>query len=91
MEQIDVGDAKGWVRYLMEKDLSDEPSSAVEDGWLNLSVKITLLSDEDFRNALPQDLRRLLIHRLSKIDTGNEVRHQSTDRSPRTANTLIAL
>ena len=137
MEQINVGDAKGWVRYFIEKGLSEEPSSAAEDDWseelhfiekglseepssaaeddwseelhfiekglseepssaaeddwLNLSVKITLLSDEGFRNALPSVLRRLPMHRLPKIDTGNEVRHQGTDGFSRTANILIAL
>ena len=91
VEQINVGAAKGWVRYLKEKDLSDKLSSAMEDGWLNLSVKITLLSDKDFRNALPSVLRRLQLHRLPKIDTGNEVRHQGTDSFSRTASTLIAI
>ena len=79
-EQIDVGTAKGWVRYFKERDLSDEFSSAVEDGWLKLSVKITLVSDEAFGNALPRILKRLPTHHLPKIDSGTEVRRQGVNR-----------
>ena len=88
MEQNNIGDAKGWVRHLKERDLSDEPSSAVEDGWLNLSVKITLISDRHFTDALPSVLRRLPLRRFPKIDSVTEVRRRGTNRSLRTAITL---
>ena len=79
-EQINVGAAKGWVRYLKEKDLTNELSSAVDDGWLKLSVKITPISNEAFANALPPFLKRLQKHRLPKIDSSTKVRRQGTNR-----------
>ena len=90
-EQINVGAAKGWVRYLKEKDLSDELSSVVEDGWLRLSVRITLVSHMGFRNALPPILKRLPAHRLPKIDSRTKVRHQGTNRFLTTAITFDRL
>ena len=91
VEQINVGAAKGWVQYLKEKDLTDELSSVGEDGWLKLSVKITIVSDEAFTNALPPILRQHPTHLLPKIDSGTEVRHQGTDRFSRTVITLDLL
>ena len=80
VEEINVGAAKGWVRFLKEEALSDDLSSAVDDGWLNLSIKITLVSREHLRNALPRVLRELPTHCLPKIDNRTEVRHQGTNR-----------
>ena len=91
MEQINAGDSKGWVQYLMEKDLSDEPSSAVEDGWLHLSVKIALLSSEDFGNALPPSLKEPPTLHLPKIDHHTKVEHRGTNRFRRNAITWITL
>ena len=90
-ELINAGDAKGWIRYLKAKHLSDELYLGMEDGWLNLSVKMTLVSDEEFGNMLPPVLRRLPMHRLPKVDSGAEIRHQGVHRFPRTPNTLITL
>ena len=85
LERINVGAAKGWVRYLREKDLSDELSSAVEDGWLNISVKITLISDKAFGNAHSPIIGILPSHSLPKIDSRTEIQHQGNNRFLRTA------
>ena len=79
-EQINVGAAMGWARYLEEKDLSDEFSSVADDGWLKLFAKITLVSNETFTNALPPVFMRLPTHRFPNIDSGIAVRQQGTYR-----------
>ena len=84
-ELINVGAAKGWVRYLRERDLSDELSSVTEDGWLKFSVKITLVNDKAFRNALPPIIGLLPSHSLPKIDNRTAIQHQSINRFLRTA------
>ena len=68
------------MRYLNERDLPDKVSSVVDDGWLKLSVKITLASDVAFGNALPRILKRLPSHHLPKIDSGTKVRRQGVNR-----------
>ena len=90
-EQIDVGAAKGWVRYLEKKDVTDGGFSVGEDGWLKISVKITLMSHQVFTNALPPILRRLSTHHLPKIDSGTQVRYQGANRFLRTAITVHRL
>ena len=89
--QINGGDAKGWLGYLKEKDLLDESSSAVENDWLKLSVRITPFNKKAFGDALSPILKRLPMHHLPKIDSDTKVRHQGTDRILRTAITLVHL
>ena len=68
--------------------MANELFSAVEDCWLKLSVKITLISDESFANALPRFLREFPTQQLPKIDSGTEVRQQGTSRLLRGVITL---
>ena len=87
-EKITAGVPKGLVRCLSRKDLSKEFSSVVEDGWLNISATIVLVSYEGFRNLLSPILRQPQTHRLPKIDSCTEVQYQGTDRFLKTTITL---
>ena len=68
--------------------MADGGFSVGEDGWLNISVKITLISHWAFRSTLPPILRELPTIRLPRIDSRTRVLHQSTIRFLRNVVTL---
>ena len=70
---MDGGAMKGWIGVLDEKEVADGVSPFLNDGWLSLSAKITLLTRENFENSLPTVPKQTLKKQFPTIDSNSGI------------------